>query len=101
MIGFANKGNAKRTLENNFTKNEDYKLILLPREKKQNAGRCEEEIMLNIKIDNKSRTIIEEYKSLTIASNMLKLHESTIRNFIQNKQVINDSFILQYKKDLI
>jgi len=47
MIGFANKGNAKRTLENNFTKDEDYKIILLPREKKQNAGRCEEEIMLN------------------------------------------------------
>lgn len=54
-----------------------------------------------IKIDNKTRTIIEEYKSLTIASNMLKLDESTIRNFIQNKQVINDSFILQYKKDLV
>ena len=48
MIGFANKGNAKRTLDNNFTKDEDYKLILLPREKKQNAGRCEEEIMLNV-----------------------------------------------------
>ena len=28
MIGFANKGNAKRTLENNFTKDEDYKMIL-------------------------------------------------------------------------
>jgi hypothetical protein len=27
MIGFANKGNAKRTLENNFTKDEDYKII--------------------------------------------------------------------------
>lgn len=34
-------------MENNFTKDEDYKLILLPREKKQNVGRCEEEIMLN------------------------------------------------------
>jgi hypothetical protein len=43
MIGFAHKGNAKRTLENNFTKDEDYKIIILPREKKQNAGRCEEE----------------------------------------------------------
>ena len=35
MIGFANKGNAKRTLENNFTKNEDYKLTILPSEKGQ------------------------------------------------------------------
>jgi phage anti-repressor protein len=48
MIGFANKGNAKRTLENNFELNIDYKIILLPREKKQNAGRSEEDILLNI-----------------------------------------------------
>jgi hypothetical protein len=32
MIGFANKGNAKKTLENNFTKNEDYKFTIFPRE---------------------------------------------------------------------
>ena len=44
MIGFANKGNAKRTLENNFTKEEDYKLTFLPSEKGQIAR---EEIMLN------------------------------------------------------
>jgi len=45
MIGFANKGNAKRTLENNFTKDEDYKTTFLPSEKGQIAR---EEIMLNI-----------------------------------------------------
>jgi len=45
MIGFANKGNAKRTLENNFTKNEDYKITILPSEKGQMAR---EDIMLNI-----------------------------------------------------
>lgn len=28
MIGFANKGNAKRTLENNFIKDEDYRIII-------------------------------------------------------------------------
>lgn len=39
MIGFANKGN--------FIKDEDYKVLILPREKTQNAGRCEEDIMLN------------------------------------------------------
>ena len=48
ILGFAHKRNAKRTLENNFTLNEDYKVIKLPREQKQNAGRCEEEIMLNM-----------------------------------------------------
>ena len=29
MIGFANKENAKRTLKNNFTKDEDYKILLV------------------------------------------------------------------------
>lgn len=29
MIGFANKGNAMKTIKNNFTKNEDYKVTLL------------------------------------------------------------------------
>jgi phage anti-repressor protein len=48
MIGFANKGNAKRTLENNFTKDEDYKEVFIPREKNSKGGRPEEDIMLNI-----------------------------------------------------
>jgi hypothetical protein len=33
MIGYANKGNAKRTLDNNFVENEDYKITFLPTEK--------------------------------------------------------------------
>jgi phage anti-repressor protein len=45
MIGFANKGNAKRTLDNNFTKDEDYKITILPSEKGQIAR---EDIMLNV-----------------------------------------------------
>lgn len=66
-----------------------------------------------VKIDCKTRTIIEEYKSLAITSDILKLDQSTIINYIKNKQVINctlsmtnpsvqqDSFILQYKKDTL
>jgi len=59
MIGFANKGNAKRTLENNFTLNEDYKILsiknsdekqLLRTEKlnKSGSGILQEDIMLNV-----------------------------------------------------
>jgi phage anti-repressor protein len=44
MLGFANKGNAKRTLENNFTENEDYKITVLPRENGKNSI---EDIMIN------------------------------------------------------
>jgi hypothetical protein len=42
MIGFANKGNAKRTLENNFVKGEDYIIRtedhLLRKEKQKRGG---------------------------------------------------------------
>lgn len=48
MLGFANKGNCMKTIKSNFTLNEDYILFLIPREKKQNAGRNQHEIMLNI-----------------------------------------------------
>lgn len=44
MIGFVHKKNAKRTLENNFTKNEDYKITILPSEKGQIAR--EEDFLL-------------------------------------------------------
>ena len=54
-----------------------------------------------VKIDYKTRTIIEEYKSLATTSDMLRLDQSTIINYIKNKQVINDSFILQYKNDTL
>jgi phage anti-repressor protein len=46
-IGFANKGNAKRTLENNFTLDEDYHLVLLPMEKRQhNEGGINKETIM-------------------------------------------------------
>jgi hypothetical protein len=48
MIGFANKGNAMKIIKSNFTLDEDYKLLIIPREKKQNACRNEHEIMLNV-----------------------------------------------------
>jgi phage anti-repressor protein len=48
VVGFANKGNAKRTLENNFTKDEDYKVVILPTEKNSHGGRPIEIIKLNV-----------------------------------------------------
>lgn len=66
MIGFAHKKNAKRTLENNFIKDQDYKLTMLPKEHGKNnkehltsegvllpteqnlGGRPDETIMLNV-----------------------------------------------------
>ena len=60
MIGFGNKGNATKTLESNFFKDEDYKIIkspnknnedcLLVRTEKQTnrGGHNKEDIMLNV-----------------------------------------------------
>ena len=38
LIGFANKENAKRTLVNNFTKDEDYKILLHPKDQQKNTN---------------------------------------------------------------
>ena len=87
MIGFANKGNAKRTLENNFTKDEDYKVILLPREKKQNAGRCEEEITMNV----------DTFKNLCMISKTEKGKE--IRKYYVKMENILNKIINEELKD--
>jgi hypothetical protein len=34
------------------------------------------------------------------ASNVLKMGKNTIRKYITDKRVINDDFILEYKKDV-
>lgn len=48
MIGFANKGNAMKTIKSNFIENEDYKTSLLPKEKSSWGGSGKDEIMLNV-----------------------------------------------------
>ncbi|KAJ1569619.1 hypothetical protein HK096_002508 [Nowakowskiella sp. JEL0078] len=56
LLGFANKGNAKRNLENNFVMGDDYKEVgvrhvenlLLTTEKQLHGGHNKETIMLNI-----------------------------------------------------
>jgi uncharacterized protein YneR len=76
MIGFANKGNAMKTIKSNFTLDEDYKLLIIPREKKQNVGRSEHEIMLNV--DNKK---VYYFKGSDIGK---ALHLTNIHSTIQN-----------------
>jgi hypothetical protein len=47
MIGFANKGNAMKTIKNNFTVNEDYKTSFVPKEKSSWGGSNSDLVMLN------------------------------------------------------
>jgi hypothetical protein len=52
MIGFANKGNAMKTIKSNFIENEDYKIVIFRTEKNLDyrdlGGRPIETVMLNI-----------------------------------------------------
>lgn len=55
MIGFANKGNAMKTIQSNFTEGEDYKKLLFRMEKQVKngkdlggAGLNKEDVMLNV-----------------------------------------------------
>ena len=38
MIGFANKGNAMKTIKSNFIKDEDYKITLVRKDERKNEG---------------------------------------------------------------
>ena len=40
MIGFANKGNAMKTIKSNFIKDEDYKIVIFRTEKNLNAEKA-------------------------------------------------------------
>ena len=73
MIGFANKGNAKRTLENNFTKDEDYKSSFLPTEKREIGGSLNEQLMLNIDTFKSLCMLAKTYKGKQIRKYYVKL----------------------------
>ena len=99
LVGFAHKKNAKRTLENNFTKDEDYKIIKLPREQKQNAGRCEEEIMLNIDTFKNMCMLVKTEKSKEIRKYYVKLEN--IYNKIIKEEIENTQKLLEEQKEKI
>jgi len=91
LMGFAHKKNAKRTLENNFTLNEEYKILLLPREqnlkKKDLGGRPEEQILLNV----------DTFKNLCM---LTKSEESKkIRKYYIRLETIYNELIIEEKKE--
>ena len=99
LVGFAHKKNAKRTLENNFTKDEDYKIIKLPREQKQNAGRCEEEIMLNIDTFKSMCMLVKTQKSKEIRKYYVKLEN--IYNKIVKEEIEINQYLLKEQEELL
>ena len=95
LIGFAHKKNAKRTLENNFTKNEDYIILLLPKEQRKTdnrGGHNEETIMLNV----------ETFKAMCMMSKTEKGKEIR-KYYVKLENILNEIMIeerLEYQENL-
>jgi phage anti-repressor protein len=92
LIGFAHKRNAKRTLINNFTENEDYKIVVLPRE----HGKFNEEIiMLNVDTFKNICMITKTEKAKEIRKYYVKLEN--IFNKLINEEHKQHQLELQQK----
>jgi phage anti-repressor protein len=114
LVGFAHKKNAKRTLENNFTLNEDYKIILTkkvydkkaaapkraadsPLKNLGGAGLNEEQIMLNIDTFKNMCMLVKTEKSKDIRKYYVKLEN--IYNKIIKEEIENTKNLLQQKTE--
>jgi len=101
MIGFANKGNAMKTIKNNFTKDEDYKIVLFHREKNSNGGRPIEDVLLNVDTfknlcmlvkTDKGKEIRKYYVKLENINHKILVEEMEQKNrLLENKDRIIES----------
>lgn len=114
LIGFANKGNAKRLLENNFVKDDDYKStfiskeksskgVILPTEKNPNditlGGRPEETIMLNTDTFKNLCMLAKTERGKNIRQYYVKLEN--IYNEILNEERKENELILIENQQLL
>jgi phage anti-repressor protein/Fe-S-cluster formation regulator IscX/YfhJ len=89
MIGFANKGNAMKTIKSNFVKDEDYKTSLLPKEKSSWGGSGSEQIMLNVDTFKNLCMLAKTDKGKEIRKYYVKLeniYNKIIKEEIENTQ---------------
>jgi phage anti-repressor protein len=97
MIGFANKGNAMKTIKSNFTKDEDYKTIIFPMEKnkltEETRGRKEETIMLNVDTFKSLCMLVKTPEGKKIRKYYVKLEN--VNNKITKEQLENKDKLLK------
>ena len=89
MVGFANKGNAMKTIKSNFTKEEDYKTSFIPKEKSRWGGSGGEQIMLNIDTFKNLCMLAKTTQGKQIRKYYVKLenvYNEIIKEEIQNKE---------------
>ena len=116
LLGFAHKKNAKRTLENNFIKNQDYKIIFTKKTHEKNpathlgeaailsknlggAGLNEEEIMLNIDTFKNMCLLVKSEKGKMVRRYYVKL-ELINNKIIQNEINITKKLLIEKQKEL-
>jgi phage anti-repressor protein len=96
MIGFANKGNAMKTIKSNFTKDEDYKIMLFHTEKRKNEGGFnKEDVMLNIDTFKSLCMLAKTDKGKKIRRYYVKLEN--IHNKIIKEEIEQHNLLLQEK----
>jgi len=103
MIGFANKENAKRTLKNNFTKDEDYKTVLVRTDENLNGkdlgGRPTEDVMLNVDTFKNLCMLAKTDKGKQIRKYYVKLEN--IYNQIIKEEIESKDKLLEEKEELL
>ena len=116
LLGFAHKKNAKRTLENNFIKNQDYKIIFTKKTHEKNpathlgeaailsknlggAGLNEEEIMLNIDTFKNMCLLVKSEKGKMVRRYYVKL-EMINNKIIQNEINTTKNLLIEKQKEL-
>jgi phage anti-repressor protein len=99
MIGFANKGNAMKTIKSNFTKDEDYKISLIPKEKSSWGGSGSDEVMLNVDTFKNLCMIVKTPQGKEIRKYYVKLEN--INNKIIKKEIENTKNLLEQKDQLL
>ena len=99
MIGFANKGNAKKTIESNFVVNEDYKSSFLPKDKPSWGGSGNEEILLNIDTFKNLCMLAKTDKGKQIRKYYVKLEN--INNKVIHCEIDRQKLEHQKEKEII
>ena len=103
MIGFANKENAKRTLKNNFTENEDYKKLLVHTDEQKNGenrgGHNKETVMLNVDTFKNLCMLAKTDQGKKIRKYYVKLEN--VYNELVKDEICQKQLEIQKQKELL
>ena len=98
MIGFANKGNAMKTIKSNFVVDQDYKVVIFRTEKNLLGGRPTEDIMLNVDTFKNLCMIVKTEKGKAIRRYYVKL-ENIYNQLIKEEIQEREELLIRERED--